>query len=87
MNPMSSPLKSTAMTSSSAFSDLRERHDALVAAEPKLRMRDRAARLGASEAQLVAAGCGATSVALAAPAQAIFKEIGTLGEVLSLIHI
>jgi len=82
---MSSPLKSTAMTSpASSFSALRERHDALVAAEPKLRMRDRAARLGASEAQLVAAECGATSVALAGPAQAVFKEIGTLGEVMAL---
>ena len=67
------------------FSDLRARHDALVAEHPKLRMRERAERLGASEAELVAAGCGVDSVELGGgTAQALFRELGTLGEVMAL---
>jgi len=72
------------MSASTHIASLRTRHDALVAAEPKLRARDRAARLGATEAQLVAAGCGLVSVPLAGPAQAVFRALGTLGEVMAL---
>lgn len=72
------------MSASKDIASLRTRHDELVAAEAKLRARDRAARLGATEAQLVAAGCGVVSVPLAGPAQPIFREIATLGEVMAL---
>jgi putative hemin transport protein len=68
-----------------ALAALRARHDALVAAEPKLRIRDRAQRLGASEAELVAARCGLESIELdAMPPQTLFRELGTLGEVMAL---
>ncbi|MBN9429619.1 MAG: hemin-degrading factor [Burkholderiales bacterium] len=64
--------------------DLRARHDALVAAEPKLRIRERAQRLGASEAELVAAGCGVESTELGGTPQALFRELGSLGPVMAL---
>ncbi|HRO60390.1 MAG TPA: ChuX/HutX family heme-like substrate-binding protein [Burkholderiaceae bacterium] len=63
---------------------LRARHDALVASEPKMRIRERARRLGASEAQLVAAGCGLESTELEGKPQALFRELGTLGPVMAL---
>lgn len=72
------------MSQNDFFTGLQARHDALVAAEPKLRIRDRAARLGASEAELVAANCGVESIELLAPPQDVFREIGTLGEVMAL---
>jgi putative hemin transport protein len=66
-------------------SDLRARHDALVAEQPKLRMRERAGRLGTSEAELVAAGCGVESVELGADSvQALFRGLGALGELMAL---
>jgi putative hemin transport protein len=68
----------------STLDQLRARHQQLVAAEPKLRIRDRAARLDASEAELVAADCGLESVELAGKPQAIFRELGTLGRVMAL---
>ncbi|WP_148716072.1 hemin-degrading factor [Chitinolyticbacter meiyuanensis] len=78
----------TSVLDRDAAADLRHRHAELVAAEPRLRIRERAARLGASEAQLVAAECGLTSTELAAegdaPMQAIFRELGTLGQVMAL---
>lgn len=64
--------------------DLRPRHAALVAAEPKLRIRERARRLGVSEAELVAADCGLASVQLDGTPQAIFRELGPLGRVMAL---
>ncbi|AOX99068.1 hemin-degrading factor [Jeongeupia sp. USM3] len=63
---------------------LQTRYQALLATEPKLRARDRAARLAVSEAQLIAADCGVASTELAGTAQAIFKELGTLGHVMAL---
>ncbi|GGP22665.1 hemin-degrading factor [Silvimonas iriomotensis] len=64
--------------------DLQQRHAALMAAEPKLRIRERASRLGASEAALVAAGCGVTSHELSGTPQELFRQLGTLGEVMAL---
>lgn len=72
------------LSNDTTLASLKQRHDALVAAEPKLRMRERAARLGASEAELVAADCGVASVALQGTPQALFRELGTLGEVMAL---
>lgn len=68
--------------------ELQQRHQALVASEPRLRIRDRAARLGVTEAELVAAECGLTSTPLTSsdptPMQAIFRDLGTLGNVMAL---
>ncbi len=66
------------------FSALRARHDALVAEQPKLRMRERAERLGVSEAELVAADCGVESRQLGGTAQSLFSGLGALGEVMAL---
>lgn len=63
---------------------LRARHQQLIDQEPKLRIRERALRLGASEAELVAAGCGVTSRELNGPAQALFRDLGSLGTVMAL---
>ncbi|WP_432720118.1 hemin-degrading factor [Jeongeupia wiesaeckerbachi] len=63
---------------------LQTRYQALLASEPKLRARERAARLDVSEAQLVAADCGVTSIQLASPVKAIFPKLGTLGHVMAL---
>lgn len=68
----------------SSLADIRARHDALAAAEPKLRIRDRAERLGVAEAQLVAADCGLSSTELHGPFQTVLREVGALGEVMAL---
>ncbi len=62
---------------------LRARHDALTAAEPKLRVRERARRLGTTEAALVAAGCGLDAVPLDTPKD-VFRALGALGRVMAL---
>lgn len=70
------------------ITELQQRHAALVASEPKLRIRDRAARLGVTEAELVAAECGVESTPLTSsdrtPMQTIFRDLGSLGEVMAL---
>ena len=63
---------------------LRTRHDALVADGPRLRIRERASRLGVGEAELVAAQCGVASTPLAGTPQALLRELGTLGRVMAL---
>lgn len=63
---------------------LRARHAALCEQEPKLRIRERAQRLGATEAELIAANCGVESIELIGTAQALFRELGTLGQVMAL---
>ena len=63
---------------------LRARHAQLQAQEPKLRIRERAQRLGVTEAELVAADCGVASTALAGSAQEIFSGLGALGPVMAL---
>ncbi|MEX0922420.1 MAG: ChuX/HutX family heme-like substrate-binding protein [Rhodovibrionaceae bacterium] len=52
--------------------------------EPGLRIRDAAARLGVSEAELVAARCGDTAVRLDADWGALIKELPELGRVMAL---
>jgi len=72
-------------TFSTRRDELRARHDALAAAEPKLRARDRATRLNVSEAELVAAECGGlVATQLAGAPKEIFGELGSLGEVMAL---
>lgn len=64
---------------------LRARHDAHVAQHPGQRARNVAQALGVSEAEWIAAGSGGAQVtALAGEPQAIFRELGTLGEVMAL---
>ncbi|MDR6601512.1 putative hemin transport protein [Achromobacter deleyi] len=64
---------------------LRIRNDELAAAQPGLRARNLAQALGVSEAEWVAAGCGGVkATALHGTPQAIFRELGTLGEVMAL---
>lgn len=60
------------------------RHAQLQQSEPKLRIRERALRLGVTEAELVAADCGVVSTALAGTAQEIFSALGVLGPVMAL---
>ncbi|WP_026641399.1 hemin-degrading factor [Bordetella petrii] len=66
---------------------LRARNDALAASQPGLRARNLAQALGVSEAQWVAAQCGgvrATALTRAESPQVIFRELGSLGEVMAL---
>ncbi|SAI20717.1 heme degradase [Bordetella ansorpii] len=65
--------------------ELRTRHEALAATGPAARARNLARALGVSEAEWVAAQCGGLrAVPLAGTPQAIFKELGSLGEVMAL---
>ncbi|OZI41306.1 hemin-degrading factor [Bordetella genomosp. 5] len=64
---------------------LRGRAAELAEREPKMRARNQAQALGVSEAELVAAGCGGADVTpLGGEMQALFRDIGTLGEVMAL---
>ena len=63
----------------------RARSRTLAEAQPHLRARALAETIGISEAEWLAAGCGdTTAVALHGTPQEIFREIGTLGEVMAL---
>ena len=67
--------------------ELRVRNDTLVAEQPGQRARHLAQALGVSEAQWIAAECNgvrATALTGAESPQAIFRELGTLGEVMAL---
>lgn len=64
---------------------LRRRYDAAIAGEPKMRIRNMAERLGATELELVAARVGGLrSQPLLAPPQDVFRELGSLGRVMAL---
>lgn len=64
---------------------LRARNETLAASQPGLRARNLAQVLGVSEAEWIAAGCGGVrSTALHGIPQDIFRELGTLGEVMAL---
>lgn len=65
-------------------SALRARHQQLLEQEPRLRIRERARRLGVTEAELVAAECGVTARELNGPAQTLFRDLGSLGAVMAL---
>ena len=73
-----------AMTYSERAATLQTADQALRQAEPKLRIRDRALRLQVSEAELIAAECGVSATPLKGTAQAIFRELASLGEVMVL---
>ncbi|WMD20445.1 ChuX/HutX family heme-like substrate-binding protein [Achromobacter seleniivolatilans] len=64
---------------------LRARNEVLAASQPGLRARNLAQTLGVSEAEWVAAGCaGVKATALHGVPQEIFRELGSLGEVMAL---
>lgn len=63
---------------------LKEAFNQLKESEPKLRIREYAKRLNASEAELVALGVGTTAVRLRPEFTAIFGEIESLGYVMAL---
>lgn len=64
--------------------ELRERWHALREAEPKLRIRDAAAQLGVSEAQLLATGCGENVTRLEGDWNEMLGKLGILGRVMAL---
>lgn len=75
----------TELHSADPAATLRARNDALAKTEGPQRARNRAQALGVSEAQWVAAQCdGVQATPLTGSAQAIFKAIATLGEVMAL---
>jgi putative hemin transport protein len=70
--------------SSTQSSSLAQSWRDLRASEPKLRIRDAAARLGVSEAELRATECGTTTVRLIDDWPAILRRLPLLGEVMAL---
>jgi len=64
--------------------DLEARWNALRENEPKLRIRDAAARLGVSEAELLATGCGRNVRRLQGPWDKLVAEFPRLGRVMCL---
>lgn len=69
---------------STAQQDLRERHQALVAETPNLRIRERARRLGVPEAALVALNQGVKAKRLRCVPHEIFPKLGGLGRIMCL---
>lgn len=63
---------------------LSERFATLTTAEPRLRIRDAAARLGVSEMELVALGLGRSAVRLDASWGTLIERLGALGPVMAL---
>ncbi|HRJ72304.1 MAG TPA: ChuX/HutX family heme-like substrate-binding protein [Terrimicrobiaceae bacterium] len=63
---------------------LKARWEALREQKPKLRIRDAAAELGVSEAELLATGCGANVTRLAGDWTQVIKDLTTLGRVMCL---
>ncbi len=64
--------------------DLRQAWSRLKEEEPKLRIRDAARRLGVSEGELVATGCGENVTRLEGDWGELMKEIPALGDVMAL---
>lgn len=64
--------------------ELAQQWAALRQTEPKLRMRDAATKLGVSEAQLVALGCGTTATRLSADWGEFIRQLAALGPVMAL---
>jgi len=63
---------------------MKDRWEALIKEQPKLRIRDAAAQLGVSEAELLATGCGANVTRLAGDWSQLIKDLPTLGRVMCL---
>ncbi|MDO5101802.1 MAG: ChuX/HutX family heme-like substrate-binding protein [Lautropia sp.] len=69
---------------STAQQDLRQRHQALVAETPNVRIRERAKRLGVPEAALVALNLGVTAKCLRCVPAELFPKLGGLGRIMCL---
>src|SRR5262245_55924265 len=67
-----------------AQESLKERWEALLKASPKTRIRDAAAELGVSEAQLLATGCGDRVTRLEGDWTQLIKQFPRLGRVMCL---
>ena len=74
----------TATTMTQQTDDLRRSWRALLDAEPRLRIRDAATRLGVSEAELRATECGGAATRLRPEFSAIILRLPMLGEVMAL---
>ncbi|MEN3161792.1 ChuX/HutX family heme-like substrate-binding protein [Tistrella mobilis] len=72
------------MPSIDQSADLAARRAALAAAEPGLRVRDQAARLGVSEGELVASGIGGNVILLDAEPGDLIRAVESLGPVMAL---
>lgn len=66
------------------MSDLSTRYHDLIEAEPGLRIRDAAARLDTTEAQLLACGCADEATRLTGPWSELMRRLPQLGEVMAL---
>ncbi|MGE0154573.1 MAG: hemin-degrading factor [Reyranellaceae bacterium] len=71
-------------TAAAAAVPLAVRWQALKAGEPNLRIRDAAGRLGVSEAELLATGCGSTVTRLEGDWREVLKRVPALGRVMAL---
>jgi putative hemin transport protein len=67
-----------------ATTSLRERWETVLAQKPKIRIRDAAAELGVSEAELLATGCGDNVTRLAGDWSRLIKDLPTVGRVMCL---
>lgn len=72
------------MTPAETPASLKQRIDHLRTAQPSLRARDAAAELGISEAEYVAASCGAGTRRLAGPWPELMQALPTLGTIMAL---
>ncbi|MDO4230907.1 MAG: ChuX/HutX family heme-like substrate-binding protein [Lautropia sp.] len=67
-----------------AIESLRTRHEALLSANPGMRIRERARQLGVSEGELVALQLGVSAVPLRCEPAGIFPKLGSLGRIMCL---
>lgn len=81
---MSQALEANQSTHDDRGADLADRWADLRREQPQLRIRDAAQRLGVSEAELVAAGCGATATRLSGDWQRLLGELQRLGPLMAL---
>ena len=77
-------MQSTSVCGGNDTTDLAERHAALIAQGEKLRIRDRAERLGVAEGRLVAEALGVTAVPLDIRPRELFHRLPALGRVMAL---
>lgn len=83
---MTAPNPAAELTTDAGYTaeDIAQQWSQLRQTEPKLRIRDAAAKLGVSEAQLVALGCGTTATRLSADWGDFIRELEALGPVMAL---
>ncbi|MCS7080665.1 MAG: hemin-degrading factor [Chloracidobacterium sp.] len=83
---MTAPNPATEPTTDAGYTaeDIAQRWALLRQSEPKLRIRDAATKLGVSEAQLVALGCGTTVTRLSADWGDFIQRLEALGPVMAL---